>query len=177
MKYLQILLLSIFSLFFACKNDKNKANDKPFAGCKCGTPTPIFNENVPEHVAGHNFSMTKDAGVEIVKMKNGTTLQIVQTGCSDIKQEFSFVYKNKEMLTYNDAQWIQNAVSEFQKIGTFSPNFSPFVLWGNALDQYKNEFKIGEAKELDKGFFMTIDKIISGDEATMIVTVYADSCK
>lgn len=166
------LLLCIFSLSF-CK-DKN--NNKPFANCKCGSPRPIFNDAMPEHIAGRNFSITNTTGVEAINFTNGTKLQIVQSGCDDIKQEFSFVYKDKKMLTYSDAQWVQNAIDEFLRMGSFSENFTPFKLWGEAILAFKDSFKIGENMELEKGFFIKIDRIISGDEATMIVTVYADSC-
>lgn len=167
-----VLLLGLLSLF-QCKN---KNDNKPFANCKCGAPRPIFNEALPEHIAGRNFSITNSSGVEIVRFTNGTTLQIVQTGCNDIKQEFSFVYKDKKMLGYTDAQWIQNAVDEFLKMGSFSENFAPFKLWGEAIIAFKDSFKIGEDKELEKGFFIKIDRLISGEEATMMVTIYADSC-
>ncbi len=176
MKYLRLFLLLTFIATIACNGDKKAKDARPFAGCKCGAPSPIFNEDVPEHVLGHNFSMTTNAGVEVVRMKNGSTLQIVQTGCNDIKQEFSFIYKDKKYLAFNDAQWIQNAVDEFRKIGTFSPNFRPFLQWGDAINAFQTAFKIGEDKELEKGFFMKIDKITNNEEATMIVTVYADSC-
>jgi hypothetical protein len=176
MRFLQIIFFTTLLFSIACNSDKKSKEGKPFAGCKCGAPTPIFNEDIPEHVSGHNFSMTTNSGVEIVRMKNGSTLQIVQTGCNDIKQEFSFIYKDNKFASFTDAQWIQNAVEEFRKIGSFSQNFAPFILWGNAMDAYKAEFKLGEDKELDKGFFMKIDKIVSAEEATMIVTVYADSC-
>lgn len=167
-----VLLLGIFAIL-QCKN---KDNNKPFANCKCGTPRPVFNESLPEHIAGRNFSITNSSGVELVRFTNGTTLQIVQTGCNDIKQEFSFTYKDKKMLSYSDAQWVQNAIDEFLRMGSFSENFASFKLWGEAILAFKNDFKIGEDKELQKGFFIKIDRIISGEETTMIVTVYADSC-
>jgi hypothetical protein len=173
MYYYRILLLVISSLALSfCKNK----SDKPFANCKCGAPRPVFNEALPEYIAGRSFSITNTSGVENIKFKNGTALQIVQTGCNDIKQEFSFSYNDSKFLAYSDAQWIQNAIDEFLRIGSFSDNFSPFKLWGEAILAYKDTFKIAEDKELQKGFFIKIEKIISGNEATMIVTVYADSC-
>lgn len=175
---LQVLLLAMILIFSAACKNKLKENDekKPFANCKCGKPAPIFNTNIPDFVSGHNFAMTTDAGVEIITFNNGTKLQIVQTGCNDIKQEFSFIYSDQSYKNFSDATWIQNAINEFKKIGSAAPEYQPFTLWGNAIESRKQEFRIGEDKELEKGFFMKIDKIISSTETTMIVTVYADDC-
>lgn len=177
MKNIAFFIVMFSILISACKNDKTSKTNNPFANCKCGAPTPIFKEQLPAYIAARNFTITSTAGVEVVKLTNGTTLQIEQTGCNDIKQEFSFIYTDEKFKQYSDALWIQNAIDEFRKIGSFSSNFQPFTLWGNALDAFKDGIKIGEQKELEKGFFMKIDKIISDKECTMIVTVFADSCE
>lgn len=174
-KLLVLFLLTIF--FYSCKEKEKSAEEKkPFADCKCGRPTPIFNSNVPDFVSGHNFAITSDAGVEIITYKNGTKLQIVQTGCNDIRQEFSFIYTEPKFSNLADSSWVNNAIDEFRKIGGSAPEFQPFALWGNAIEARKQEFHIGEDKELEKGFFVKVDKIASATETTMIVTVYADDC-
>jgi hypothetical protein len=177
MNFKTLYFLSFALFLFNCKNNTTDiADKKPFSDCKCGKPAPIFIKNIPDFVSGHNFTMTSDAGVELVTFKDRTKLQIVQTGCNDIKQEFSFIYENPSLQSYSDAMWIQKAIDEFKKIGAASPEYQPFSLWGNAIESRKDEFKIGEDKELEKGFFMKIDKITSASEITMIVTVYADDC-
>lgn len=177
MKIKMMLLLLLGLFVFACK-DKEKAVEekKPFANCKCGRPTPIFNQNIPEFVSGHNFAITSDAGVEIITYNDGTKLQIVQTGCNDIRQEFSFIYSDQSVKALSDSDWVQKAIDEFKKIGNSAPDYQPFALWGNAIASRKEEFHIGEDKEMEKGFFMKIDRIVSAAETTMIVTVYADDC-
>jgi hypothetical protein len=170
-----LFLVGLCILFSDCQNDAK--SKKPFANCPCGTPLPMFNETLPEHIATRNFSLSNDAGIENVKMKNGTILQVVQTGCKDIKQEFTFVYTDPKYKTYTDAQWIQNAVDEFLKIASFSPTFVSFQQWGSAMEHFKSNFKIAEKTELEKGFFITIDKIVSESESSLIVTIYADSCQ
>ena len=177
MKLKALLILFLSTAFLTCKEkEKTTGEKKPFSDCKCGRPTPIFNNNVPDFISGHNFAITSDAGVEIVTYKNGTKLQIVQTGCNDIKQEFSFIYADQLHKNLPDSSWVQNAIDEFKKIGNAAPAYQPFSLWGSAIASRKEEFHIGEDKELEKGFFMKIDKIVSASETTMIVTVYADDC-
>jgi hypothetical protein len=172
MKHLYLILF-VFS-FFACKNEPKKS-DKPFSNCKCGKPEPIFKEGGEVIITDRNFTMTKDSGIENISFNDGTELQVIQSGCNEIIQEFTFSYKKDD--SKGDAEfWKDQAVIEFKKIGSISDRYFPFKQWAAAIEAAKPMLKIGEAVELEKDFFVTIDKIQNGSEMQLIVKLHAKSC-
>ena len=169
-------ILFIASLaFFACK-ETAKTSDKPFAGCKCGAPEPIFKEGGTEAIADRNFTMTKTSAVENIVFKNGTELQVVQTGCSEIVQEFTFFYKT-DMSAKNDEFWKTKTVEEFNTIASLSARYQPFGLWATAIKVASPEMKLGQATELEKDFFVTVEKINDGQHTQLVVKLNAKTCE
>ena len=169
-------ILFIASLaFFACK-EKAKTSDKPFAGCKCGAPEPIFKEGGAEAIADRNFTMTKTSAVENVVFKNGTELEVVQTGCDEIIQEFTFFYKT-DMSAQNDEFWKIKAIEEFNTIASLSARYQPFGIWATAIRVAAPQMKLGQANELEKDFFVTIEKVNGGQRTQLIVKLNAKTCE
>jgi hypothetical protein len=172
-KYLFILVA--FLAFFACK-DNAKKNDKPFANCKCGAPEPIFKEGGADAITDRNFTMSPISAIENIVFKNGTELEVVQAGCAEIIQEFTFFYKT-DMSAQNDDFWKTKAVEEFNAIASLSPRYQPFGLWATAIKVAAPQLKLGQATELEKDFFVTVDKINDGQGTRLKVILNAKSCE
>ncbi len=172
MKYTFIFLA--FLAFSACKNTKK--SDKPFANCKCGAPEPIFKEGGNEAIADRNFAMTTTSAVENVTFKNGVELEVVQAGCEEIIQEFTFFYKS-DMSAQTDDFWKAKAVEEFNTIALLSTRYQPFGLWATAIKTATPQLKLGQATELEKDFFVTVDKINDGQRTQLKVKLNAKTCE
>jgi hypothetical protein len=157
-----VLFFIIFTIIIGCKNDS-----KP--KCKYGTPTAIFSDTTPT-VIKHLFQMKDETGVEMVVFKNKLLLEIEQTGCNEIHQQFSFIMFGK----FNDADdniWKQVAMTHFREISKLSPNLLPFAGWASAIESVKDKLKLSEPVDLEGGITLRIDKIISADKATLVVQV------
>lgn len=177
MKSIPLLLLLVTVLLFSCKGNKeNTDNSNPFANCKCGSPLPIFKDNLPNVIDGRNFAITNKQGIENVFFKDGVELQIIQSGCDDLTQEFTFKYRDRKIAAYSNAEWIQHGATQFLKIGGFAPRYASFQQWGEAIEKFKDKMVLGESMEMERGFFMKIDKVANQNEATMIVTMHVTSC-
>ena len=170
-----IILFIALLAFFACK-ETPKTSDKPFADCKCGSPLPIFKEGSSEAIVDRNFTMTKISALENVIFKDGTELQVVQSGCSEIVQEFTFFYK-KDMSAQNDEFWKTKAVEEFNKISNLATRYQSFGLWAQAISVASKDMRLGQPNELEKDFFVTIDKINDGQKTQLMVKLNAKTCE
>ncbi len=170
------ILYIVFALtFFACNDKKEDQNKKPFSQCKCGKPEPIFKDGSSDVIVNRNFTMTQESALENVSFKDGTELQIVQSGCNEIIQEFSFFYQKDESKGSPEF-WKNKAIAEFEKIGTLNTRYQPFTSWANAIKLAAPNMKLGEATELEKDFFITIDKVNNGKDIQLLVKVHAKSC-
>ncbi len=175
MKYIQILFFFFFlSLFYACKNNTtpSEAKSEGFKNCKYGAPTAIFVEPASD-ITYHTFALSKEVAVENITFKDGTLLDVEQSGCDFIQQQYTFTFKG-DFSKLSDAEWKQEAVDWFKKIGSFSQKYAPFSQWGEAMKNMPTENRLGEQYQLEKGAdytaFIKIDKIVSATEAKLIVT-------
>jgi hypothetical protein len=176
MNFLKIFIFTLIVLFVACKQQNQATTEKPFANCKCGSPEPIFKEGGEAFIEDRNFMMSKDAAIENIFFKDSTTLQIEQKGCNEIVQAFSFAYKDKSALNATDEFWKAKAVEEFIKIQKIGDRYAPFGLWARAIQAASPQIRLGQPTELEKDFFVTIEKINNGNQIIMTVTLNAKSC-
>jgi hypothetical protein len=183
MKYIRLHTLSFSFIFFlslllaaACKNNTTPTAEKnpttAFKDCKYGTPTAIFVEPASD-ITYHTFVLSKDVATENITFKDGTLLDVEQSGCDFIQQQYTFTFKG-DFSKLSDAEWKQEAVDWFKKIGSFSQKYAPFSQWGEAMKNMPTENRLGEQYQLEKGAdytaFIKIDKIVSPTEAKLIVT-------
>ncbi len=166
-KRLSLLPPSVFCLilllFVACKSDSSKSGK-----CKYGKPTAIFADTMP-NVAKHLFQMKKGTGIEMVVFKNKLLLEIEQSGCNDIHQQYSFIMFGKFKPDTDDAVWKQLAIKHFRDLAQVSPSLAAFDAWANAIDAVKDRLKLSEPMMLEGQNEVRIDKILSEDKATLVV--------
>jgi hypothetical protein len=157
-----LMLLTVFS----CSNSETKT-------CKSGTPKAIFTDSMPT-VKKHFFELKKEAtgekvGVEMVAFDNKLLLEIEQSGCNEIVQQFSFIMFGKFPEQTNDELWKALAIRHFRDLAKISPELTAFNGWADAIESVKKDLKLGELTNVGNGFNVRVDKILSTDKATLVV--------
>ena len=155
--------LVFLMLFNACQSDSTKTGK-----CKYGKPTAIFADTMPT-VAKHLFQIKDGVGVEMVVFTNKLLLEIEQSGCNDIRQQFSFIMFGNFKDTPNDDIWKQLAVKHFRDLANISPSLFAFNGWADAIESVKDKLKLSEPMDLEGKTQVRIDKILSSDKATLVV--------
>lgn len=165
--YIRIVTPSVLCIFLvivtACKSDSNKSGK-----CKYGKPTAIFADTM-QTVAKHFFQIKDDVGIEMVVFKNKLLLEIEQSGCNDIRQQFSFIMFGKFKSDTDDAVWKQLAIKHFRDLSQISPTLLAFNGWADAIESVKDKLKLSEPIEIEGKMQVRIDKILSEDKATLVV--------
>ncbi len=155
------ILLSWTLLIISCAGDTASKKEE----CRFGEPTAIFSNQNPE-IASTSFKIEGRTGIETVQFKNQLSLELTQSGCQEVIQDFAFSLPmtNPEA----DGQfWIQQGEQLMRFMGNTDPSLMQFSEWANMIAQSGKEMKLGEAKEIQTGYFVTVDKI-SGKEKTII---------
>jgi len=157
----KIIVLSCWMLMIVSCSENTPDKEK----CRFGEPTAIFNTNNPA-ISSTDFQKNGRVGIETVQFKNQLSLELTQSGCQEIIQDFAFTLPmtNPEA----DGQfWIQQGEQLMRYLGNTDPSLMQFGEWANMIAQASNEMKLGQAKEIQTGYFVTIDKI-SGNAETII---------
>jgi hypothetical protein len=157
------IFFAFFALFAACKSDSSKKGK-----CKYGKPTAIFSDTMPM-VAKALFQIKDETGIEMVAFKNKLLLEIEQSGCNDIHQQYSFIMFGKFKPNTDDMVWKQLAIKHFRDLAKVSPSLAAFDAWANAIDAVKDKLKLSEPMMLEGQNEVRIDKILSEDKATLVV--------
>lgn len=166
MRFKILMLVFITSLTFACRRADNSSAQN---NCKYGTPEAIFTENQPGIVA-HSFQVAENEGVENLQFANGVALTLIQSGCDHIRQEFRFALPG---MPESDvpAYWITQTINLLRMMGSFGSDYQVFSAWAQLIEERAEEIKLAESLELQQGFFMRIDRILSTDSATLVLTL------
>jgi hypothetical protein len=157
--------LSLF-MVFSCANSETKT-------CKSSLPRAIFTNSMPT-VKKHYFELKKEktgenVGVEMVAFENKLLLEIEQSGCNDILQQFSFIMFGKFPEQSDDEIWKTLAIRHFRDLAKISPELTAFNGWADAIESVKKDLKLGEVTKVGEGFNVRIDKLLSADKATLVV--------
>ncbi len=180
--------LTIISLlfFFACGNegdstqtselDKDgkqeqtkKETKAPKSDCKYGAPVAIFSEKL-EQVKSQAFESTGQKGVETVEFADGKLLELFQSGCNEIRQEYRFTIKG-EFKDKPDDFWFKEAIDHLTYIGQIDERYAVIGMWVGALDHMQEDMKIGEFSEAEQSTFIMVDKIVESGASMVIVVL------
>lgn len=159
-------LIFILILFVsACGQNNN--SDEPFADCKYGQPFAIFNPDLPK-LTKHQFDLTKTESTELIQFQDGLQLTLTQSGCDERKQEFQFKLPGH----YQDEPsgfWVEKTLDLLQKLGQLGPDYQVFNAWAEALSLQSESIRLAQPLEVQPGFFVRIDKILSQDHAILLL--------
>ena len=124
-------------------------------------------------ITKHEFSLAATKSVERVAFDNGSALEIIQSGCAKIKQQFVFNLPGD--FTQAGAStavfWTDNAIQQFNTLAKLDPKLNGLAMWSSALNAVKAELKIQEPLELEPHRFISLDRIVSENSALLIVTL------
>lgn len=152
-----IALASLLLLTFACEN-------KPTCKFK---PEPIFAKDLP-HVVQYNFEKEGSQSLESMLLDRGVLLEIGQEVCGDTKQEYRFTVPG-DYAAQPDSFWLKEATRQFVFLSTFSPKQAPLKSWADIIEQRRTEMRLGENREVQPGIFVRVDRIVSPEQATLLV--------
>lgn len=165
-----LVFLFLNLLIFSCGNptDKNNAN----TDCPLGQPTPIFSKDLNQ-VQSQKFELNGQNSLETVIFKNGINMELAQSGCEQISQEFQFKIKdipNKK----NTVSWVETGISQFKFLSSLGEQFAPFFMWATSIENQKERFAFNTPLELEPGFFVTFNKVPSNDFNILIVRLHTE---
>ena len=154
------IFFTLSSLLIACKNDSS-------GKCKFGEPTAMFSDTM-EMVKKHHFEIKEKTGIELAAFKNGMMLEVEQSGCNEIHQQFTFILPG-DYSKSDDTFWKVLTVKNFKILAASSPKLFPFNGWAEAIEGVSPQIKLSEPFEVDKGIQVRIDKILSANQAMLVV--------
>ncbi len=161
-------VLGVFLLIFlvsACKNSENKGK------CKYGKPQAIFTDSMPT-VRKHFFQIKDETGVEMVVFPKDLFVEIEQSGCNEIKQQFTFFLKG-DFKDATDEDWKTLSVKFFRDFAAISPEkLNGFNFWADAIENDGKEIKLAEPHLIKQDIgtrFVRIDKIVSPEKSTLVI--------
>lgn len=161
-----IIFLLFTTLLFAC----GESNSDPFADCQYKKPVAAFSESLSE-VNSHTFKMEGTTGVEQVVFKNGVSLELYQSGCNEIRQEFRFTIPGT--FEVDEPQfWVDQAARQFDYLGELSDAHAGMLMWAGEIRKNTTRLELGQALEIQPTYFIKIDRIRSTDKALIIVELF-----
>ncbi len=161
MKY--IIYFFILILLGAC----GKGSLNPEKKCPMGKPIAIFSDTMAV-VSDHKFEANGQEGIETVNFKNGILLELIQSGCDKLTQDFRITQQgNFEMK--KDSFWINGAAQSLKLFSTYSPNLMGLNQWAMVINENKDKIKLVEPFYPQMGISITIDKITGKNETTLLL--------
>jgi hypothetical protein len=157
----RILFLSLLCLC-ACENIGTKK-------CPLGAPSAIFDPQV-KGIEKHHFEVKGQESLEELVLERGVYLQIMQSGCDQLRQEFQFQVPGN-YANFPDSLWVKEAVRQFYYLGNLSEKSAGLKMWASAIESVRTDMRIAEPKQLDQNIYVQIDKIAGAEESTLRVVL------
>jgi hypothetical protein len=148
------------------------ASDLPpresFEDCLYGAPEPIFDASLPG-VSQHQFELQPGKGVERFVLNQSTTVQIEQTGCDQIRQEFTFSW---QAVTRKE-DWALQAIQKYRELGELGAPYLSFSAISEVLGSRKENLRPrGEPISLQPGLAFRITAAEAGQESKLVTVLY-----
>lgn len=156
-----VIFLFCVILSVGCGNESAETEEK----CRFGTPVAVFSEEM-KAVESANFRLDGRTSIENVLFKNRIKMELVQSGCNAPKQEFSFTLP-KVQPEDDSTFWMLQAEGLLRFLANSDPRLVQFGEWANMIQQKAAAMKLGDAAEVQPGYFITVDKIESSDETVI----------
>lgn len=160
-------LIFIILLTISCRQGNTNADTAQ--KCKYGAPKAIFFDETPG-ISNHSFSINQNEGTEKLRLDMGVDLTIIQSGCNNIRQEFQFLIPGKDFQAKEPAFWVVFATELLATLGRLGPDYAGFSAYAQAIESVASEIKLAETFELQQGFYVSIDRILGTENATLVLT-------
>jgi hypothetical protein len=153
-----LLLLAIFGLL-ACGSKKQTCASSPQA---------MFTPDM-RGVEQQQFKLIDPVNSEEeIVLKNGHRLNILQSGCEKLRQEFRFSIPGR-MKTDSALVWAELAIRELSNLALMDQRLLPMGQWAMAINSKKGEIRLAETLSLGQGFYVKIDRIPSAEDVILLV--------
>ena len=163
--FLRIIIYFTITIFiFSCSQTQPKQD------CPLGQPIPIFSDSL-DLVSKHSFEASGQKGMELILFQDGTELELLQDGCEKVIQEYRFTITDFEKDWETD-QWFEAADRNIRYMAGASQQHAAFVLWADAIKSLNEQWALGKELLLGPGFSAKVDKIISGQQAILVVIFF-----
>ena len=152
-------LLFTFLLFWliSCNNEKT---------CKY-KPAPIFEAGLP-HVLQYNFEKQGNQSLESLLLDTNVLLEISQDVCDQTKQEYRFTVPGN-FSQFADSLWLKEASRQLVFLSSFSGKQAPLKAWADMIESRRADMRLGEDREVEKGVFVRVDRVVSPEQSTLIL--------
>jgi hypothetical protein len=130
-------------------------------------PEPIFSSDLP-HVVQYNFEKEGSQSLESLLIDRGVLLEIGQEVCGETRQEYRFTVPGK-YADQPDSFWTKEAARQFVFLSTFSPKQAALKDWADIIELRRSDMRLGEDREVQPGIFVRIDRVVSPEQATLLV--------
>lgn len=168
MKNISVLLtVLLFITLSSISSSCGDSNEDPFAKCRYGKPQAVFSSEVTQ-VQQHQFKVQGLEGIEEVKFANGMDLELIQSGCNEIKQTFNFRIP-AQLEAQEEGFWIGMASEQLRYLSSLDPNYTDLQLWAQAIEAVASQLRLGEKMEVQPSFFVKINKVKSSDYSLVTV--------
>ncbi len=160
------VLLGVLIALSACQP---AVNPDAFAGCAYTEPEPVFNENLPG-VIDYSFQPGIKESNEQVKFDDGLNLNIRQSGCDHLKQEYIFEIPGN-YTSRNTQYWVRQTVLLLKELSKLGPEYVVFEHWSLAIERAGGKINLSQNTEIEEGFYVSLDRDLFSDHATLMLTL------
>jgi hypothetical protein len=129
----------------------SEEQEDSFMDCLYERPEPIFSTATPT-VVDHEFIMNGRVGIERIVFDTGLQLDIHQSGCDELQQNF-FFYIGENV---GEEVAISQASDFFYYIGTLDEAYLPLYEWGNLIEKNADAITLDQSYPVYPGFYVTI---------------------
>ena len=161
------LLLLACLLFYQCADNSS-------ADCRYGSPKAIFSDALPS-IVRHEFKADGQQAQERVQFDNGLALELLQSGCNSIQQEFRFVQALQEESLPRDSYWLEQAANLLKYLSNLSEEHVSFGQWAQLIDTQKENLKLGQKMEVQPQIFVRVDRIKMAQENLIVIELSQES--
>lgn len=152
------VLTFIFLVMISCKQER-----------KCAyKPSPIFEAGLP-HVVQYNFEVEGDQSLESMMLDTKVLLEIYQQVCDKTYQEYKFTVQG-DYTQMPDSMWLKEASRQLVFLSTLSSKHLALKDWADIIELRRSDMRIGENREVQQGFYVKVDRILSPDQSALLVT-------
>ncbi len=156
-------MCGVSAWLYAC--DRTSATE---ADCPTGQPVPIASDTM-QAVVAHHFVRRGQESIETIDLRDGTTVELYQSGCETVRQEFRFLLPH--MAQYPSDSIAVQAAECLRKMATLSPVWSTFAQWATAIENVRAHLSPGVPFMLPGQIQLKVDTIRSGAQKWLIVVM------
>ena len=181
MKYLSIFSFLILILISCNESKQDKQQEvttseieSDFSKCPNGAIPPIFDADSSGFVVDQNHEIQKGLIKEQVIFADGIQLELIQSGCYVLKQNYKFKFPKRTAET-NPQFWLALAMGQFEKMANVDEGFLNIaqLIYQNGGQMKLGEpfnglIPMGEGYE-ETSYTLIVDKFETDEEQLLVV--------